>query len=78
MKKLKTIFMMLALAGFVFGTGLSSCGGKKADTTEESSEHPAEEGSEHPAEEGSEHPSEGAEHPTEGDSSEHPSEHPSN
>lgn len=65
---------MLALAGFVFGTGLSSCGGKKADSTEESSEHPAEEGSEHPADEG-------GEHPTEGDSSEHPAgggEHPDN
>ncbi|MFC3417554.1 hypothetical protein [Algoriphagus hitonicola] len=73
MKKLKTIFMMLALAGFILGTGLSSCGGKKADSTEEATEQPAEESSEHPEE--------GGEHPAEGDSTEHPAEggeHPDN
>ncbi|MCC5936618.1 MAG: hypothetical protein JJU34_05005 [Lunatimonas sp.] len=66
MKKLKNILLMLAMAGFILGTGLSACGGKKTDGSSETTEHPAD-GEEHPAEE-SEHPSE---HPTE--KKEHPS-----
>lgn len=59
MKKLKNILMMLAMAGFILGTGLAACGGKKTDGASETTEHPAEE-SEHP----SEHPSEDKEHPS--------------
>ncbi|WP_081634916.1 hypothetical protein [Lunatimonas lonarensis] len=62
MKRIKTIFLSMAVVGLLLGTGITGCGGKKTDSESEKTEHP----------------SEGSEHPNEGESKEHPSEHPSN
>jgi hypothetical protein len=73
MKKLKSIFVLLFVFGFLMGTTITSCGNKKTeDQTEQTEDEPAEE--EHPS--GEEHPSDDSEHPS---GEKHPSggEHPS-
>lgn len=59
LKKMKLLGAAAMACLFLVSVSLTSCGGKKEDTTEqtENAEHPAE--SEHP----SEHPSDGSEHP---------------
>ncbi|TDQ18961.1 hypothetical protein DFQ04_0772 [Algoriphagus boseongensis] len=54
MKKLKSFIALSLIAGFTSATLFTSCGGKKEEATEETTEqmegeHPAE-GGEHPAE----------------------------
>jgi hypothetical protein len=57
MKKLKFTIASLMIVGFLSATLFTSCGGKKEEATEETTEQT----DEHPA--GGEHPSSGGEHP---------------
>jgi len=56
MKKIKSSLALLAATAFLSVTLFSSCGGKKEEKAEETTEHPSE---------GGEHPTDGGEHPTE-------------
>ncbi len=57
MKKLRFTIASLMIVGFLSATLFTSCGGKKEEATEETTEQAGE----HPA--GGEHPSGGSEHP---------------
>ncbi|KPQ18229.1 MAG: hypothetical protein HLUCCX10_05665 [Algoriphagus marincola HL-49] len=77
MKKIKSLLTLGLAFSFLAATTLTSCGGKKEESQEATTEQPAE-SSEHPSD-GGEHPSDSSEHPSEG--GEHPTdggEHPDN
>lgn len=61
-KNLRSVALLLLLMGFFFSFTVTSCGNKKAESTEQTEEHPAGE-DEHPAG-NDEHPSDSSEHPT--------------
>lgn len=70
MKKIKSIFTLAFVMLFLSAVTFTSCGGKKESSNNTETEQA--EGGEHPE---GEHPAD-SEHPTEGDSTEHPAEHP--
>ena len=61
MKKMRFTLASLLLVGFLATSLMTSCGGKKEETTETTDTTTTEEAGEHP--EGGEHPAGGGEHP---------------